>query len=139
MAGYRLKSDSPALGRAQPITGLLTDKAGRPRANPPDLGTWEFADKPAGAAHAPAVSALELLAPVTPPDFIPGLNSVRNPSTAPFGPAGAARSRMNRIPISRALHILQNVVLGKLKSTPGKSAMPLNRKACATAEQIIDS
>lgn len=80
MAGYRLKSGSPALGRAQPIKGLLTDKTGRLRANPPDLGAWELADKPAGAAPVAAVSALQLLEPVAPPDFIPGVNTVRNPS-----------------------------------------------------------
>jgi len=78
MEGYRLKPDSLALNRGQPIKALSFDKTGTPRQNPPDLGAWEMNDKPDVTPGTP-VSALTLLNPITPPTFTPGVNVIRNP------------------------------------------------------------
>jgi parallel beta-helix repeat protein len=79
MEGYRLKRDSLAAGKGQPIAGLTRDKTGHERGLPPDLGAWELEAKAPRVAAA-ATSALELLKPRAKPDFAVGINVLRNPS-----------------------------------------------------------
>jgi hypothetical protein len=39
---FRLKPDSPAIGKGKPNIGVLLDILGNNRKNPPDIGAYEF-------------------------------------------------------------------------------------------------
>jgi parallel beta-helix repeat protein len=79
MEGYRLRPNSPAIGRGVPVEGLQTDKGGRPRSFPPDLGAWEAGGRPPGNPPQHYAASLQMLERFPVPDFITGVNTVVNP------------------------------------------------------------
>lgn len=75
--GYKINEKSIAIGKAQPISELTTDKLGKKRNAAPTLGAFESETK-TDAKLVSASSSIVNVGKRAAPDFVIGVNTVRN-------------------------------------------------------------
>ncbi|TNF39413.1 MAG: hypothetical protein EP310_10600 [Bacteroidetes bacterium] len=76
--GYKLRKNSPCIGKSQAIKGLETDKSGNKRGNPSALGAFEAGVISFNSQLVP-VSSVDDMVKQPVPDFQVGVNIAKNP------------------------------------------------------------